>query len=107
MVMFTRLLEIRIVARSCSLLASIRQALRLPGSSSSLSSSISVRDSPKYAISLPDTKAEISRQQKAINIMEAHDTQSGGAINSTACESNIRSEIVGEGDGKGSVSKMN
>lgn len=65
-----------------------------------------MRVSPKYAISLPDTKAEINRQQKAMKTMMPHDTQLWGEVNSIACDKSMKSDIVGEGDGKGSVSKI-
>lgn len=103
-VMLTRLLEIRIEAKSRSGFARRRQAFLLLGSSFSLRSSMSDRESPKYAISLPETKADRNRQQQAIKTIMLHDSQLGGALNSTALESKIKS--VREGDGKGSVSKI-
>lgn len=38
--------------------------------------------------------------------MMPHDTQLWGEVNSIACDKSMKSDIVGEGDGKGSVSKI-
>ena len=86
-VMLTRLLDMRIVARSCSDLFTNEYAREhLGSSSSSRRSSMSAGVRPKYAISLPLTKAESIRQTQAITISTDHAAQliESGAWNSIA-----------------------
>ena len=105
MVMFTRLLEIRMVASRRSESLSRRYACahrRFSLSVRSVSMSSGVR--PKKAISLPETNPEMRRHTKAIMIMATHAGQPpSGTINSIAEAARVMSPVRGE-DGKGSVS---
>jgi hypothetical protein len=105
--MFTRLLAIKITASSLSLSEINEYAFwQCVSSLSSRKSSISAGVRLKYAISLPDTNAEIDRHMHAIITIVAHPIQLSGAINSAIRLSNIERLTDRHGVGKGSVSKI-